>query len=491
VVARSSARVSSRSPANKQFDRRFNTRSYLKNQEKLDDSPRLIFKEGAIDPFSRLGKSLGKWILGGMVFGGLGYGLSYTINKTYKSGIEAIGKGQDVLTNIALINKLNNAVPNAGARIHFYASPEFVTTLINALNQPDTTESRSAKVEAVKLLSAMCEVKAMEGMILRQLDLKQFIQNFVYDGKASNATAPLVLNSKVEWINQMDKYVPEPQESLATITHKFLNKLANNPKTHDTFVQSGYIPYLATLLKANNNPDRRIAIDTIAQLTNSTAARVELAKTDVFRTLNSYLYENDELKTLKVDGKDETRATILNARLAMRQLYLSATALFYLKSNNPDWEKLVTYTKHKEISSFNSSDEQLSEAIWQQSRAIFTAGAIGLIWGTICKRLAAPTRRHSQYFRKGGVPAALGAMSLVAFYQFYLYFEGKVIKTSAIANDPILYDNTRLFTTIMASYLTIGIPLTSYALLPAFISIKNSSKWEEGYYRLVKKLQLL
>jgi hypothetical protein len=76
----------------------------------------------------------------------------------------------------------------------------------------------------------MCEVKAMEGMILRQLDLKQFIQNFVYDGKASNVTAPLVLNSNVEWINQMDKYVPEPQESLATITHKFLNKLANNRK---------------------------------------------------------------------------------------------------------------------------------------------------------------------------------------------------------------------------------------------------------------------
>jgi hypothetical protein len=57
VVARSSARVSSRSPANKQFDRRFNTRSYLKNQEKLDDSPRLIFKEGAI------GKSRRKIIL--------------------------------------------------------------------------------------------------------------------------------------------------------------------------------------------------------------------------------------------------------------------------------------------------------------------------------------------------------------------------------------------------------------------------------------------
>jgi len=44
--------------------------------------------------------------------------------------------------------------------------------------------------------------------------------------------------------------------------------------------------------------------------------------------------------------------------------------LYYLKTNNPDWEQWMTYTKHKSITSFNARDEQIAETIWQQCNII-------------------------------------------------------------------------------------------------------------------------
>jgi len=86
-----------------------------------------------------------------------------------------------------------------------------------------------AKIEALKLLMTLSNVRTIEEMIVRQLDLKQFIRDFIRDPTVNNTiAAPVALNDQYSWLNRVDKYVAATDESFSTIMHRLLNKFALN-----------------------------------------------------------------------------------------------------------------------------------------------------------------------------------------------------------------------------------------------------------------------
>jgi hypothetical protein len=50
------------------------------------------------------------------------------------------------------------------------------------------------------------------------------------DTQSNTIEEPVVLKSKIDWVNQTNKIVPESNESIATVSHKFLAKIAANRK---------------------------------------------------------------------------------------------------------------------------------------------------------------------------------------------------------------------------------------------------------------------